>query len=141
MFLPMEILDEDCNPYRGNYDDAGWDLRAREGGTMIPGKRTLVPCGIKIALTQGTVGFIKPRSGLAVKHGIDTLAGVIDSNYRGEIHALIINHGWDTFSWNKGDRIAQLVVMRYENVVFTATETIDTDTTRGSAGFGSSGIA
>lgn len=139
--MKLELLDDVCVPYRADIHDAGCDLRARESGSIIPGKRILIPCGIKIALEPGTVGLIKPRSGLAVKHGIDIMAGVIDSNYRGEIHALIVNHGWEPFAWNKGDRIAQLLVLQYPMYGdFSFVDSIDTDTARGEAGFGSSGL-
>jgi dUTP pyrophosphatase len=97
-----------------------------------------VPTGLQLQLPLGHVGLVWPRSGLAVRHGIDTLAGVIDSDYRGEVRVVLVNHGEAAFSIAAGDRIAQLLVQRVERAAFVATgELADSD--RGTGGFGSTG--
>jgi dUTP pyrophosphatase len=84
------------------------------------------------------VGLVWPRSGLAVRHGIDTLAGVIDSDYRGEVRVVLVNHGDEPFRIARGDRVAQLLVQRVERAAFTAVASVD-ETDRGAGGFGSTG--
>ena len=101
-----------------------------------------MPCGISIAIPEGYAGFVLPRSGLAVKHGISLVnaPGLIDSNYRGEIKAVLVNlDPREPFEIKHGDRIAQLVVMRVENVRFENCEALS-ESGRGAGGFGSSGI-
>ena len=118
--------------------DAGADLKASED-TVIPSKgRCLVSTGISMAIPIGYVGLIWPRSGLAVKHGIDSGAGVIDSGYRGEIRVLLFNHSESDFEVVKGDRIAQILIQKIESPQFVQVETLD-ETERGSGGFGSTG--
>ena len=91
-----------------------------------------------LEIPPGHVGLVWPRSGLAVRHGIDTLAGVIDSDYRGELEVVLVNHGDEPFRIAPGDRVAQLLVQRVERVRFTAAEQVQ-GTARGSGGFGSTG--
>lgn len=118
--------------------DAGADLCASTD-VVIPARgRLLVPTGLRIALPQGHVGLIWPRSGLAVKQGIDTGAGVIDSQYRGEIKILLFNHTDQDFAVKKGDRIAQLLIQKIQQVDFIPVDNLD-DTSRGDQGFGSTG--
>jgi dUTP pyrophosphatase len=117
---------------------AGADLRASEAVTLAPGARTAVPTALRLQIPPGHVGLVWPRSGLAVRHGIDTLAGVIDSDYRGEVRVVLVNHGDEPFRIERGDRIAQLLVQRVERAAFTAAPSID-DTDRGGGGFGSTG--
>jgi dUTP pyrophosphatase len=105
---------------------------------IAPGDRAAVPTGLRLEIPDGHVGLIWPRSGLAARHGIDTLAGVVDSDYRGEVRVVLINHGREPFTITRGDRIAQLLVQRVERALFVTTEKIS-DTTRGSGGFGSTG--
>jgi dUTP pyrophosphatase len=93
---------------------------------------------VRLEIPPGHVGLVWPRSGLAVRHGIDTLAGVIDSDYRGELKVVLVNHGHEPFRIAPGDRVAQLLIQRVERVRFTATEAV-ADTARGSGGFGSTG--
>jgi len=93
---------------------------------------------VKLAIPPGYVGLVWPRSGLAVRHGIDTLAGVIDSDYRGEVRVVLINHGEAPFRIAPGDRIAQLLIQRVERATFGAAAALD-DTERGDGGFGSTG--
>ena len=123
---------------------AGMDLRAavQENVPMIlsPGARALVPTGLKIALEPGFEAQVRPRSGLALKHGITCLnsPGTIDSDYRGEVGVILINHGSEAFVIKRGERIAQLVIARCEQAAMVEVGTLD-DTARGSGGFGSTG--
>jgi len=116
---------------------AGADLTAAEAVTLAPGERAAVATGLHLEIPPGHVGLVWPRSGLAVKHGIDTLAGVIDSDYRGEVRVVLVNHGREPFAIAKGDRVAQLLVQRVETAAFVRAA-ID-DTARGQGGFGSTG--
>ena len=116
---------------------AGADLKAAEAVTIGPGERAAVGTGLRLEIPPGHVGLVWPRSGLAVRHGIDTLAGVIDSDYRGEVRVVLVNHGREAFAIAPGDRIAQLLVQRVETVSFVRQD-LD-DTARGQGGFGSTG--
>ena len=121
---------------------AGMDLRAAivEPITLSPGERRLVPTGIRIALPPGTEAQIRPRSGLAIRHGISMVnsPGTIDADYRGEIQVILINHGEDAFTIERGDRIAQMVVGPVIRVEWKRTEALD-ETKRGTGGFGHTG--
>ena len=123
---------------------AGMDLRAAlaDGETVVlePGRRRLIPTGLKIALEPGFEAQIRPRSGLALKHGISApnSPGTIDSDYRGEVGVILINHGETPFEIKRGDRIAQMVIARYEQARMIAVEAVD-ETARGDGGFGSTG--
>ena len=119
---------------------AGMDLRSAESLTLKPGARALVATGMAIALPENTEAQVRPRSGLAVKHGITVLnaPGTIDSDYRGEIKVPLINLGTDDFVIARGDRIAQMVVAPVAQVMMTEVASLD-ETTRGLGGFGSSG--
>ena len=117
---------------------AGADLRASEPLEIAPGGRAAVPTGLRLAIPPGFVGVVWPRSGLAVRHGIDTLAGVIDSDYRGEVRVVLVNHGTELFRIAAGDRIAQLLVQPVVRAAFALTERLP-DTERGAEGFGSTG--
>jgi dUTP pyrophosphatase len=123
---------------------AGLDLRATVGGSIIlkPKERTLVPAGIIIGLPKGYEAQVRPRSGLAVKHGIMLVnsPGTIDSDYRGEIKVIMFNSGDEPFEIKRGDRIAQLVISRYERVVLRKVDEIE-ETSRGDGGFGHTGSA
>ena len=116
---------------------AGADLTASEAVTLAPGERAAVATGVHLAIPPGHVGLVWPRSGLAVRHGIDTLAGVIDCDYRGEVRVVLVNHGREPFAIAPGDRIAQLLVQRVERATF-ARGVLD-ETERGRGGFGSTG--
>lgn len=116
---------------------AGADLRAGEALTLQPGERASVGTGLRLEIPPDHVGLVWPRSGLAVRHGIDTLAGVIDSDYRGELRVVLVNHGDQPFLVAPGDRIAQLLVQRVERAGFVRAELADTG--RGAGGFGSTG--
>ena len=121
---------------------AGMDLRAADAVTLKPGARALVPTGLSIALPEGYEAQVRPRSGLAVKHGVTVLnsPGTIDSDYRGEIKVPLINHGQEDFLIARGDRIAQMVIAPVTRIGWAEVEALD-DTARGSGGFGSSGRA
>jgi dUTP pyrophosphatase len=120
---------------------AGMDLRAAIETTieLAPGGRALIPTGIRIALTADHEAQIRPRSGLALKQGLTVLnaPGTIDADYRGEIGAILINHGDTSVAINRGDRIAQLVVAPVARIAWRE-EPLD-ETARGSGGFGSTG--
>jgi dUTP pyrophosphatase len=117
---------------------AGADLYANEAVTLAPGERHAVATGLRIEIPPGHAGLVWPRSGLAVRHGIDTLAGVIDSDYRGEVRVVLVNHGQQPFTIEPGDRIAQLLVQKIERAVFTPAREL-AGSVRGEAGFGSTG--
>ncbi len=121
--------------------DAGYDLVAREDAVLGPGERALVPTGIAIALPPGHAAFVQPRSGLAIQHGISIVntPGLVDSGYRGELKVVLVNldpHA--KFVVRRGDRIAQLVVQRVENVAWREVDALD-DSDRGTGGHGSTG--
>jgi dUTP pyrophosphatase len=123
---------------------AGVDLLAALGisetMTIAAGARAIVPCGFAMALPTGYEAQVRPRSGLAAKHGVTVLnaPGTIDADYRGEVKVILINHGSETFEIRRGDRIAQMVVAPVSAVNFTERESLD-ETTRGAGGFGSTG--
>ena len=123
---------------------AGMDLRAalaeESPMTLAPGARALVPTGLRIALEPGYEAQLRPRSGLALKHGLTCLnsPGTIDSDYRGEVGVILINHGQEPFVIRRGDRIAQLVIARHEQATLVEVEALD-ETARGTGGFGSTG--
>ena len=117
---------------------AGADLRASEALEIPPGGRAAVATGVHLAIPPGRVGLVWPRSGLAVRHGIDTLAGVIDCDYRGEVRVVLVNHGREIFRIAAGDRIAQLLVQPVERADFVPMDGL-ADTERGAGGFGSTG--
>jgi len=121
-------------------DDAGLDLYAAEPVTVKPGARALVPTGIALAIPAGFAGFVLPRSGLALRHGLSLLntPGLIDAGYRGEIKVLLVNHGEAAVSLERGDRVAQLVVQRVERVALAPVAVLP-ESARGAGGFGSTG--
>jgi dUTP pyrophosphatase len=130
-------------PNYATVDSAGMDLIAAVATTLSlqPGDRALVPTGIAIALPTGYEAQVRPRSGLALKHGVTTLntPGTIDADYRGEIGVILINHGREPVTIKRGDRIAQLVVARFNRVQWHRRDALDS-TARGAGGFGSSGL-
>lgn len=119
---------------------AGLDLCADEDVTLAPGQRALVPTGIALELPERTEGQVRPRSGLALRHGVTVLnaPGTIDSDYRGEVSVLLIHHGTEPITLRRGERVAQLVVAKVEPVEWEEAESL-TETTRGAGGFGHSG--
>lgn len=127
-------------PEYGSTGAAGADLRASESLSIPPGGRAAVPTGLHLSIPPGHVGLVWPRSGLALRHGIDTLAGVIDCDYRGEVRVVLVNHGGLDFPIVAGDRVAQLLIQPVVRSTFTPVESLD-DTTRGQGGFGSTGAS
>ena len=125
-------------PSRGSECSAGYDLYASESVMVKSKDRALVPTGIAISVPSGTYGRIAPRSGLAVKHGIDVGAGVIDEDFRSDIKVLLMNHGDANYTINAGDRIAQLII---ENISSPEVKEVNelNNTARGKGGFGSTG--
>ncbi len=129
-------------PVVATVGSAGSDLRAAVADpmTLAPGDRALVPTGLQLEIPEGWEGQVRPRSGLALRHGVTVLnsPGTIDSDYRGEVGVILVNHGRDSFTVNRGERVAQLVLARVECVEWQ--ETVDlTRSDRGEGGFGSSG--
>lgn len=121
--------------------DAGADLHTTVDVTLEPGERALVPTGIAIALPPGHVALVHPRSGLAARHGLSIVntPGTVDQGYRGEVKVMLINHDpRESVQLRRGDRIAQLVVQRFERVHFVEVDAL-TDTSRGAGGYGSTG--
>jgi len=146
---------EGKEPFRANDSDAGYDLFSTEYVTLEPLQRKLISTGISVEIPKGFYGRIAPRSGLACKKGIDIMAGVVDSGYRGEIKVLLINLNFEGYnvkpnafeamfgSTNRivirpGDRIAQLIIEQCHNVEWKLMNTLE-DSQRGEGGFGSSG--
>lgn len=144
LHISVRRLDPDLVlPTYAHAGDAGADLVARETVTLAAGGgRALVPTGVAIALPQGTAGFIQPRSGLALRHGVTCLntPGLIDCGYRDELKVLLVNlDPTDDFTVERGDRIAQLVIQRVEQADFRVVDELPTSE-RNTGGFGSTGI-
>lgn len=126
-------------PKRNTRTDAGADLYSVQDITIPPQSRAIVSTGVSIEIPEGFYGRIAPRSGLAVKHGIDVLAGVCDSSYRGEIKVVIINTDKENdFDITYGDKIAQIIIEQHFNFNFIESEELS-ESIRGDNGFGSSG--
>ena len=131
-------------PAYATAQSAGLDLMAAIEGEIVlaPGARQLVSTGLAIALPAGYEAQVRPRSGLALKHGITVLnsPGTIDADYRGEVKVLLINHGAEPFRLQRGDRIAQMVVAPVTRIAWSVVAALD-ETGRGAGGYGSTGIA
>ena len=137
----MRVRDTASMPSRMNPGDAGLDLASCDRWVLPGGGgRAIIPTGWSVAVPEGTYGRVAPRSGLAANFGIDVLAGVIDRSYRGEICVILVNHGGLDFVVDPGYRVAQLI---FEKIAdpgeFTVVESLE-ETSRGSGGFGSTGI-
>jgi dUTP pyrophosphatase len=147
MIVPVRVLSHGEGlelPAHATDDAAGLDLRAAVPAdapvVLPPGGYAAVPTGLQIELPRGTEGQVRPRSGLAAKHGVTVLnsPGTVDSDYRGEVKVLLINHGAEPFEVRRGERIAQLVVARHERVRLEPAEDL-AESARGAGGFGSTG--
>lgn len=141
MNLYIETIDEKAQmPEYAHIGDAGMDLYSIENVSLESGERKLIHTGLKIQLPANTEAQIRPRSGLALKHGITVLntPGTIDEGYRGEIGIILINHGEDEFKVTEGMRIAQMVIKSTVSVNIEKVDSLD-DTSRGDGGFGSTG--
>lgn len=138
--INIKVEDESLMPSYETLGSAGADLKANEEGVLMPGQRKLIKTGISIELPAGYEAQVRPRSGLALKHGISMVntPGTIDSDYRGEIGVILINHGDTPFEYKKGDRIAQLIIARYSRAEFQICSSLS-ETERGSGGFGHTG--
>lgn len=144
LVVPLKQLTDTCrvpgNAYNG---DAGYDLCSTVDATLKPFERMLVPTGLALQIPFGYAGFVLPRSGMAIKQGLSLVnsPGLIDSNYRGEIKAILVNlDPQNSIDIHVGDRIAQLVIMKVESARFEQVDKLDTSC-RGDGGFGSSGIS
>ncbi|MGM0422640.1 MAG: dUTP diphosphatase [Pseudomonadota bacterium] len=145
--INLQILDHARDLSLPNYatdQSAGMDLEAAIDAplTLKPGERKIVPTGLSMALPAGYEAQIRPRSGLAFKHGVTVLnsPGTIDADYRGEIKVILANLGDEDFTIERGMRIAQMVIARHEQAVWAVVDTLE-DTERGAGGFGSTGTA
>jgi len=131
---------KDLLPVKAHEDDAAFDIKSRTHLEIPPHKSALVPTGLFLELPEGFEAQIRPRSGLALKHGITVLntPGTIDAGYRGEVGVILINHGDTTFTIERGDRIAQMVIQELPQVRLVAVNALS-DSERGTGGFGSTG--
>jgi dUTP pyrophosphatase len=143
--MKVKIINQSNNPlpeYKTK-GSAGVDISAYLTDTVVlkPLERQLIPTGLFLELPEGVEAQIRPRSGLAIKNGITCLntPGTIDSDYRGEIKVILINLSNEDFAINNGDRIAQMVIAKHEQVAFEAVEVLE-ETTRGAGGFGHTGV-
>jgi dUTP pyrophosphatase len=141
MKIPVLQLDERFPlPEHAHSGDGGTDLLARHGVELEPGDRALIPTGIAVAIPLGYAGLVTPRSGLAARHGVTVLngPGLVDSGYRGEIKVTLINLGSEPVVIERGDRIAQLVVVAVETQELLPVVELP-ESSRGTGGFGSTG--
>lgn len=137
--LIKKLVTHAVAPMRATEGSAGYDLSSAVDAVIPPNGRLAVSTGISIGLPEGTYGRVAPRSGLAFKYGIDVFAGVIDADYRGEVKVILYNSGDQHFFIKAGDRIAQLILEVIKIPDVAVVLEID-DTTRGSGGFGSTGV-
>lgn len=143
--IKIKVINEGHQPLPAyaTPQSAGLDLRANIDSSIVlqPLERRLIPTGLRIALPEGLEAQIRPRSGLALKHGITVLnsPGTIDADYRGEVMVLLINFSNEPFTVNDGERIAQMVVARHEQVEMEVVKTLD-ETERGTGGYGHTGV-
>jgi dUTP pyrophosphatase len=130
----------DLVPTRGSEHAAGYDLYADESGEIEPGKRLMVSTGICMQIPTGYYGKIECRSGLALKYGLITLGTIVDEDYRGVIRVILYNSGTEKYTFNMGDRIAQMIILKHH--ADTPLERVDKldDTVRNFGGFGASGV-
>jgi dUTP pyrophosphatase len=140
MNIPILLTHEKSRvPTKAKRGDAGYDLYAVDYLAIQPGERMLVHTGVSMAIPPNYYGRIAPRSGLALKRGIDVLGGVIDSSYRGELGVILINTSKEVFGIDPGDKVAQLIIEACHHASFTEVQYLD-ETDRGDGGFGSTGV-
>lgn len=142
MIVPVLLDADDLLPGYARPGDAGADLRCTADVVIPPGRRVLVGTGVRLALPDGHVGLVTPRSGLAARQGLGIVnsPGIVDSGYRGEVKVCLINlDPDDDIVLRSGDRIAQLVVMPFTTARFTPVDALD-ETVRGAGGYGSTGV-
>ena len=140
----FEVLikcDPDLMPTRSNPGDAGLDLRSAQAAVVSARSRSTINTGVSIAMPDGYVCLVHPRSGLAAKHGITILnaPGTVDAGYRGEVIVTLVNHSDEDFHIEKGDRIAQMVFQKFETPTLVPVSELP-NSLRGTAGFGSTGV-
>lgn len=140
MHVPLQLATGASTPVYAKPGDAGADLAATEDRTLAPGERALVGTGVRVAIPDGYVGLVHPRSGLAARHGISIVnaPGTIDSGYRGEILVNLVNLGTEPWTCTAGDRIAQLLIMPVVRAEFVEADSLP-ESERGDTGHGSSG--
>lgn len=139
MKVELKLLSEAAKtPTKGTDQAAGYDLYAAQNAEIDPLKRALIKTNISIAIPKGYYGRIAPRSGLAYKNGIDVMAGVIDSDYRGDVGVILYNTGVDVFKVKQGDRIAQLIIEKCYVAEWDLANDLS-DTQRGEGGYGHTG--
>lgn len=136
--LVKKLEESATTPTKAHEHDAGWDLYASKPTTIVPNSRKTVSTGISLQIPEGHVGLIWPRSGLAVKNGIDVFAGVIDSGYRGEIKVCLYNSSDWKVDLNSGERVAQIIIQKLPNIEMLEVQHLQ-HSNRGEGGFGSSG--
>lgn len=138
--IAVERIDKNAKlPTKAYQGDAGFDLYACEECEITPQGKQIIRTGLRFAIPEGYAGFVWDKSGLAAKHSLTTLAGVLDSNYRGELKVVLANLGTASYKVEKGQKIAQLVIKKVEAPEIIETK-IEDETQRGEGGFGSSGI-
>lgn len=139
MILKVKKLDQGATlPSYGHVGDAGLDIYTNEKVVLSSGESAKVKTGISFEIPAGYVGLVWDKSGLSINNKIKTLGGVIDSSYRGEVLIGVINLGKEPYTFEKGHKVAQMLVQKFETVEITETQEL-TDTTRGDGGFGSTG--
>lgn len=138
--IPVVLLEGAVLPEYASEGAAGMDLRATEDVTLAPMERRAVPTGVRVAIPEGYEGQVRPRSGLALRHGLAMVnsPGTIDADYRGEIRMILINLGSEVVEMKRGERLGQLVVCPVVRATLRPVQNLD-DTTRGEGGFGSTG--
>ena len=141
MIVSVVNKSDNALPQYETRGSAGLDVRSAQDISIEPGKWELVKTGLYVEIPYGYEMQVRPRSGLALKHGVTVLnsPGTIDADYRGEIGVILINHGYTVFEIKAGDRIAQLVVAQVEHVQWQAMGSLNSSTSRGKKGFGSTG--
>jgi len=127
-------------PTRGSKFSAGLDLSSVQDVTVPAGGRVMIDTGLVFEIPSGHYGQIAPRSGLALKHGIHILGGVVDEDYRGNVKVILQNFGTEDFHVHVGDRIAQFIVIQISNADVCEKDNISSSTSRGTSGFGSTGV-
>ena len=138
-FIKVKRINSDAViPSYAKDGDAGFDLHSTEEKILASGEKAVIKTGIKMEIPNGYFGSIRDRSGLAAKYSLHCLAGGVDSGYRGEIGVVMINLGKEEFKINKGDRIAQMLIQRFERVEIEEVEELN-ESSRGENGFGSTG--
>lgn len=137
--LVVRLVPHATLPFRASVNAAGYDLHACDSVTVPAGQWAVVPTGLAVRVPEGTYGRIAPRSGLAVKHGVDVLAGVVDADYTGEVKIVVMNHGRQDIAFSAGDRVAQLVLERIELPRVVEVTQLPA-TMRGEGGFGSTNL-